>query len=73
MAVDLNNEAQKMMLNLISRVQDETELQEIKKLISDYFANKAQKEIDALWESGALNQSKLDSICQQHNRTAYIS
>ena len=71
MAIDVKNEAQKMMLNLISRVQSEAELLELKQLISDYFADKAQKDIDALWDEGVLSQEKLNTICQQHNRTAY--
>ena len=71
MPIDVKNEAQKMMLSLISRVQSEEELQELKLLISNYFADKAQREIDDLWKQGILNQTKLDAICHQHNRTAY--
>ena len=71
MAIDIKNEAQKMMLSLISRVQSEEELNELKQLISDYFADKAQREIDALWDQGVLSESKIEAICQQHNRTAY--
>jgi hypothetical protein len=71
MAIDVKNEAQKMMLSLISRVQSEEELQELRLLISNYFAEKAQREIDVLWEQGVIDQSKLDAICSQHNRTAY--
>jgi len=66
MPIDVKNEAQKMMLSLISRVQSEEELQELKLLISNYFADKAQREIDDLWKQGVLSQTKLDAICHQH-------
>ncbi len=65
------NEAQLQMLNMMSRIKTDEELNELRNVISDYYAQKAQKEIDSLWDAGILSQEKLDEICKEHLRTPY--
>ncbi len=65
------NEAQLQMLNMMSRIKTDEELNELRNVISYYYAQKAQKEIDSLWDVGILNQEKLDEIRKEHLRTPY--
>ena len=39
--------------------------------ISNYFAQKAEEEIDRLWEDGTLTEAKVESFRSLHERTAY--
>jgi len=55
----------------MSFVKSEDTLQELKQLISDYFAQKAQAEIDRLWEIGELNEEKVENFRHLHERTPY--
>ena len=43
----------------------EERLLEVKNVLSDYFRMKADVCLDALWDSGKLNQAKLDELRQQ--------
>ncbi len=65
------NEAQLHILRLMSHIKTDEELNELRNVISDYFAQKAQKEIDRLWDVGVLNQEKLDAMLKEHLRTPY--
>ncbi len=48
----------------ISNLYDETE-------DTAMYAEKAQQEIDQMWENGTFNQEKLDKLRDQHLRTPY--
>ncbi len=65
------NKAQLHLLQLMSHIKTDEELEELRQVISDYFADKAQKEIDRLWDVGVLNQEKLDGMLKEHLRTPY--
>lgn len=56
------NKAQLELLKLFSRVNDEEELMEIKRLISRYYAEKAMDKIDKLWEERGYTQEDMDRI-----------
>ena len=51
------NAAQLQILDLMAYVESEDTLNEIKDMLSSYFAQKAEKEIDKLWDSGQINNS----------------
>ncbi len=65
------NKAQIDMLDLMSRIDSEEELLEIKKVISEYFMRKADEELDRLWEDGTFNESKMEELRYSHLRTPY--
>lgn len=65
------NKAQIEMLDLMSRIDSEEELLEIKKVISEYFMCKADEELDKLWEDGSLNESKMEKLRYSHLRAPY--
>ncbi len=71
MEATMFNAAQLQILDMMSFVKSEDTLQELKQLISDYFAQKAQAEIDRLWEIGELNEEKVESFRHLHERTPY--
>ena len=65
------NQAQMQLLEMMSFVKTPESLADLKQVISDYFARKAQEEIDHLWETGELDEEKVESFRRLHERTAY--
>ena len=65
------NEAQLQILDMMSFIKSEETLNDLKKVISDFFAQQAQNEIDRLWENGELNETKVESFRKLHERTPY--
>ena len=63
--------AQLELMNALNSITSEAELNEFKDLLAHYFAQKAQKAIDALWDEGTFDQKKLDELRGQHLRTPY--
>ena len=48
--------AQLELMNALNSIRTEAELNEFKDLVARYFAAKAQKAIDALWDEGVINE-----------------
>ena len=71
MAATVLNQAQLQILDMMSFIKSEEALNDLKKVISDYFARQAQEEIDRLWNSGELNQTKVETFRTLHERTPY--
>lgn len=65
------NQAQMQLLDMMSFVKTPEALNDLNKAISDYFAREAQKEIDRLWESGDLDEEKVENFRRLHERTSY--
>ena len=65
------NNAQLEILDLMSYVESESTLNEIRDMLSRYFAEKAQKEIDKLWEAGTINDAVVEGWKNEHIRTPY--
>lgn len=56
------NDAQLYLLDVFSNIKTDKELLDIKKLISDYYAKKLDTALDDMWQSGELDQKRLDEI-----------
>ena len=65
------NSAQLQLLEMMSFVKSKESLDELKQAISNHFADLAQREIDRLWETGDLNDAKVESFRTLHERTSY--
>jgi hypothetical protein len=65
------NNAQLEILDLMAYVESEDTLNEIRDMLSRYFAEKAQKEIDKLWEEGTINDIVVEGWETEHMRTPY--
>ena len=65
------NNAQLEILDLMSYVESEAMLNEIRDMLSRYFAEKAQQEIDKLWNEGTINDAVVEEWETEHMRTPY--
>ena len=61
--------AQLSILNMMSFVKTPKAIDELKNVISDYFANRLSEEIDKMWESGDLSEEKVEKFRHLHERT----
>ena len=41
-------------------------MEELKNVLSDFYAQKVQKEADRLWDSGDLNGEAIERILKEH-------
>ena len=65
------NQAQQAVLNVISCLQSEQDLADLKRTLIKFMNDRLQREIDKLWESGELSNEKLQEMQSEHLRTAY--
>lgn len=66
-----NQLAQMELMNAINSINSESELIEFRNMLARYFADKAQKAIDALWDNGAINNDTIEEWGEEHMRTPY--
>lgn len=59
------------MLELVSRVHSEGEMDDIRRLLGQYFAKQAEDAIDRLWDEGKLNDEVIEGWKHEHMRTPY--
>ena len=65
------NEAQLEVLRMMSVFNTPEAVKDLKQSISNYFAQKADEEIERLWDEGILTDAKVESFRTLHERTAY--
>jgi Tfp pilus assembly PilM family ATPase len=65
------NEAQLSVLRLLATMNSVEEVQELRQIISNYYAQKATEEMDKLWESGEWSEEKNEAVLKEHLRTPY--
>ena len=65
------SQAQLCLLETFANMQSQEEADELSRIIRDYYARILENELDNLWQSGTLNQQKLDDLRSQHLRTPY--
>lgn len=65
------NDAQLELLKMMSFFSSPEALGDLKQAISNYFAKKAEDEIDRLWENGTLTEEKVEGFRSLHERTPY--
>ena len=46
-------------------------VEELKQVISNYYARKATEEMDRLWDSGEWSEAKNEAVLEEHLRTPY--
>lgn len=63
--------AQYELLNVLSCVDKDEDIAELKNVIVQFLNTRLQKEIDRLWENGVLNEDKVSSWSDEHMRTPY--
>ncbi len=64
------NSAQIAYLKAMSKLTPE-EIEELQRTIAQFFARKADEEMERLWKSGEWDEEKLASLENSHFRTPY--
>ena len=65
------NSAQIELLDAMASVNSEAELIALKHAISEFFAHRADEEMERLWQSGEWNEQTLENLKSAHYRTPY--
>lgn len=63
--------AQQAVLNVISCLDSEQDLADLKKTLIHFMNDRLQKEMDKLWDSGAWSDEKLSEMRNERLRTTY--
>lgn len=63
------NPVQQHLLKLFAVDGSEERLLEVKEVLTRYFSEKLNDRLNNLWDSGTLNQEKLDELRKIHLRT----
>ena len=65
------NAAQMDFLQLLEHIKTVEELEELSQVVSDFYARKAEEEMNRLWETGQWSKEKDEEILKTHLRTPY--
>ncbi|MGN8651386.1 hypothetical protein ACTQ43_08690 [Segatella copri] len=65
------NQAQQAVLNVISCLQSEQDLADLKRTLIKFMNDRLQRKMDKLWESDEISNEKLQEMQSEHLRTAY--
>ncbi len=63
--------AQYEVLNMLSCITNEGDLEALKALIVQFLNSRLQNEIDRLWDNGELTDEKVAAWSHEHMRTPY--
>ena len=69
MAATVLNPVQQHLLKMFAFDGSEERLMEVKKVLTKYFSQKLDDRLNELWDSGILNQEKLDELRKIDVRT----
>ena len=59
---------QQELLKLYSRDVPDDDLLELRKVVADYFARKAEEQMEKLWDERGLGNSDMEQWLKEHNR-----
>jgi hypothetical protein len=62
---------QRELMKVFSYEVSEEELKDIRDLLSNYFAEKATREMDRLWDERGWTNETMDEWLKEHKRTPY--
>ena len=65
------NPAQREVLNVMSCLDRDEDLSELKKLLVTFLNERLQRELDGLWDNGTLDDKALETLRHEHIRTPY--
>jgi cell division protein ZapA (FtsZ GTPase activity inhibitor) len=65
------NPAQLELLSTMASLNTEADLIELKQALARFFADRADREMERLWNEGAINEETLESWKHEHMRTPY--
>ena len=59
------------LLQVMDSIQTVDEVQAIRALLANYYAQKVNEEMDRLWENGTINEQTIEEWGNEHMRTPY--
>ena len=65
------NSAQYELLNVLSCVNKDEDVAELRTIIVQFLNTRLQREIDRLWDNGTLTEEKVAAWPEEHTRTKY--
>ena len=65
-------QAKLVLYHVPETIKTEEDLIELKQALSNFYAARADRMLDKMWENGTLDQKKLDELRGKHLRTPYI-
>lgn len=65
------NPAQLELLSTMASLTTEADLIELKQAIARFFAERADREMERLWDEGTINEETLKAWGHEHMRTPY--
>lgn len=65
------NKAQLEMLDIMAAIRSDEELNALKHAVSEFYAKRADEEMEKLWASGKWNEQTLKELSKAHYRTPY--
>ncbi|MBO4602809.1 MAG: hypothetical protein J5651_06590 [Salinivirgaceae bacterium] len=63
--------AQLELMDALNSITTEADLNEFKDMVALFFAQKAQKAIDELWDKGEIDENTINQWGNEHMRTPY--
>ena len=63
--------AQLDVLNLLKGIKTDADYVDFRNMLARYFAEKAQTQIDALWDKGVINEQTIEEWGNERMRTPY--
>ena len=65
------HEAQMGLLRVVGQMKSVAQIQELRQIVSNYYAQKVTSEMDQLWENGEWSAEKNEALLNAHLRTPY--
>ncbi|MBO4646440.1 MAG: hypothetical protein J5642_07995 [Bacteroidales bacterium] len=65
------NSAQIEMLSALAQLNSEEDLRALKDALSKFFAERADREMEKLWDEGVINEQVIEKWSKEHMRTPY--
>ena len=65
------NPAQREVLDVMSCMQTDEDLQALKAVLVQFLNDRLQRELDRLWDNGTIDETKMNECRNTHYRTPY--
>ena len=65
------NAAQSEILSAMAQLNSDEDLLELRRTLSKFFADRADREMERLWNEGIINEQVIEDWGKEHMRTPY--
>ena len=65
------HQAKMDLLRVVDRIKTMDEILVIRNVLANYYAQKAEEEMDRLWDNGSINEQVIEQWGKEHMRTPY--